>query len=736
MGTTSRIRHRGRYVLLGCIVALSAGQVQAQDARDESPPIALRGVNVNATSTRLIGTTRAPSRIGAPARRYEPAPDAGPATPSEASPDGGASGIITGTIITGASSTVITSQDIQRSPGRTLQDVLAHEPGIQVTSLFGGVNGTQTTVDMRGFGAAAASNTLVLINGRRLNDVDLAGIDLSALPRDSIERVEVTRGNSGTVAYGDGAVGGVINIVTKTGVGLPPSARVQGSFGSFNYREGNASANTSSGPWAVSAFANAIGSDGYRENNKLRQEGAVGSVRYAGDQGSGYLDLSADDQHLGLPGGRHVTLTSSEVASNPTGAATPFDHGEKRGANATAGITRIVGPGTELIFDGGVRRKNQRGAFFNSFAPDFDSFVDSALTTFSLTPRMTSNYDLAGSPSKLLAGVDVYHSIFDSDRARHAGEPAYHRYALRQLTVGAYAQNTVTIGSGTDVGAGLRLQSNTLSARDVLDPNAPAALFAAPQGLPLDSSETQYAWHVGLEHRFNPHLAVFGRAARGFRLPNVDERVAQGPFGVPTTFDLKTQTSHDMEAGFRTRFGGFTFQSSAYLMDLNDEIFFSPATFTNVNLDPTRRYGVENIASWQMTDRLRVKAGLAYTRAVFREGMFAGNDVPLVSRWTGSAGVSVDVYRKYLTLDAVARFFGPRRMDNDSANVQPLIPGATLIDLRVGGEIEKFFWSFAVQNVFDVHYFEYAVASAFTLGTYNAYPLPGRTFLVKAGVTW
>ena len=68
-----------------------------------------------------------------------------------------------------------------------------------MTNLFGGVNGARSTVDMRGFGAAASSNTLVLINGRRINDLDIAGVDLAAIPRDSIERIEITRGNSGAV---------------------------------------------------------------------------------------------------------------------------------------------------------------------------------------------------------------------------------------------------------------------------------------------------------------------------------------------------------------------------------------------------------------------------------------------------------------------------------------------------------------------------------------------------------
>ena len=64
----------------------------------------------------------------------------------------------------------------------------------------------------------------------------------------------------------------------------------------------------------------------------------------------------------------------------------------------------------------------------------------------------------------------------------------------------------------------------------------------------------------------------------------------------------------------------------------------------------------------------------------------------------------------------------------------PLIAGKSIVDVRLGGEIEKLFWAFSVQNLFNVKYLEYAIASAFVFGTYNAYPLRGRTYMVKAGV--
>jgi iron complex outermembrane receptor protein len=312
----------------------------------------------------------------------------------------------------------------------------------------------------------------------------------------------------------------------------------------------------------------------------------------------------------------------------------------------------------------------------------------------------------------------------------------------------AYSQQTLTVLGNTDFAVGGRVQRTGIKARDVFDPNAPGAcpffFCGDPQGIPLDKEETNRAYHLGLEHRLTQQITLFARHAQSFRVPNVDERVGMVSAGIgePTTFNLRTQKSHDWEAGTRVNIGPVTVQSSIYDMYLTDEIHFRYGpnfVVDNTNLDPTRRYGSETMASWQATETVRLKGGYAYTRAVFREGIFAGNDVPLVSRNTANFGVVWNIVDRRLVFDGAVRYVGSRRMDNDQTNVQPLIPAFTVVDLRIGGEIEKFFWSFAVQNVFDNHYYDYAVASPFpfgfasAIGTFNAYPLPGRMFMVRAG---
>jgi iron complex outermembrane recepter protein len=637
----------------------------------------------------------------------------------------------TGPGIIGASTSTITAEDIARSPGTTLQDLLSQEAGVQTISTSGGKNGAGTTVDLRGFGATAVSNTLVLLNGRRLTDIDLSGIDFSTIPRDSIERIEITRGNSGAVLYGDGAVGGVINIVTKTGVAKPPTGRIEAGFGSFNQREVNASTAASHGPFAVSVFSNGVNSDGYRVNDYVRQRNAVGDLRYTANEGSAWVNISGDDQHLGLPGARLVTLTSSELDTDRRGATTPNAFSSKSGGSLTLGVSRLVGSGIELILDGNLRRKDQT-VFSSLFG--FDTSDVRTLTTGSVTPRANINTQLFGAPTKITTGIDYYNSTLEAKRSVALTDPPYHTYDLNQQSAAIYWQQTVGVLPTTDISFGARLQQTRLSARDRYDPTAPGAFDV--QATPLNSVETQYALHLGLEHRFSSAFAVFGRLARSFRTPNVDERIGVNAF--PVDFNLKTQTSRDVEGGVRGRFGALEWQSSVYEMRLNNEILFIPfpPIGANINLDPTRRIGVENSATLRLSDSVRLKGGLAYTRATFREGIYAGNDIPLVSRWTGNLGLSWDVYQKLVVLDAIVRWVGERRMDNDQANFQPLIPAHTTADIRLGGEMKNLFWSVAVQNVFNVLYFDYAVASSATFGRYNAYPLPGRTYMAKAGVTF
>ena len=129
---------------------------------------------------------------------------------------------------------VITRQDIERAPATSVPDLLAGTVGTMVTPLYGAL-GIDSSVSLRGTGSGGTttSNTLVLLNGQRLNPIDSGSIDWSLIPLTSIERIEVMPG-SGTVLYGDRSTGGVINIITKKSA---DTRYVSAGVGSYGLRE-------------------------------------------------------------------------------------------------------------------------------------------------------------------------------------------------------------------------------------------------------------------------------------------------------------------------------------------------------------------------------------------------------------------------------------------------------------------------------------------------------------------
>ena len=112
---------------------------------------------------------------------------------------------------------VITKEEIQNSPDRSVGELIQRTPGTLVTKY--GPMGSLSLPQIRG---SSAGQVLILVDGRRVNDAQNGLFDLSALPvaREEIERIEILRGGASAL-YGADAVGGVINIITKASTPTP-----------------------------------------------------------------------------------------------------------------------------------------------------------------------------------------------------------------------------------------------------------------------------------------------------------------------------------------------------------------------------------------------------------------------------------------------------------------------------------------------------------------------------------
>jgi iron complex outermembrane receptor protein len=628
--------------------------------------------------------------------------------------------------VAGTSTSVITAEDIARDPAADLPSLLARQAGVQMFGLFGGVDGAQTSVGLRGFGATATSNTLVLINGRRINDPDQSNVDFAAIPQSAIERIEIVRGNAGAVLYGDGAVGGVINIVTKNGDNAPTGTTLGGSFGSYQYREADLSTNQRIGDTTLSFFGTDLVSNGYRDGNSLRERNFDAEIRHPLGDGEIYLNVRGDDQYLGLPGS--IRLAAWEAS--PKANATPGNYGVLQSFNVTLGGTQRLADGIELVIDAGLRRKQEPTEYAY-----FGEFYRIDLTTLSLTPRLLVDRPLFGLGHKLTAGFDLYQTFYRSAYSEADGMASYDTHKLNQRTLAVYAEDSVALTPDTTLSAGIRLQRADVAARETADPSAPGYYGAVP-GTPLDQTADQYAANLGIERIVTPHVTVFAGLSHAMRLPNLDDR--NSVIASPTNFLLKTQTSWEADLGASftwERLGG---QVSLFGMNLHNEIDYDPgANFgfgANVNLDPTRRYGAETELHWAVTDSFRLHGTLTLTKAEFRDGPYKGHAVPEVALLTGDIGATWDIWQDYVSLSGDLRETGPRNLGDDYLGQYPASPSITDLEAKLYGKIDRVGWSLSGQNLLGTKTYDLGFASAY--GGVSVYPLPGRTVTGRLAVSF
>lgn len=131
-----------------------------------------------------------------------------------------------------ASVSVITRAEIERAGAYDVGELLAGQPGVEITRTGG--PGKVQSIFLRG---QNSKSLVVMVDGvRALND-NYGGLTVTSLPTSQIERVEIMRGTAGAL-YGEGAIGGVIHIFTRAGAGQP-AAYADMRLGAYGTKEGH-----------------------------------------------------------------------------------------------------------------------------------------------------------------------------------------------------------------------------------------------------------------------------------------------------------------------------------------------------------------------------------------------------------------------------------------------------------------------------------------------------------------
>ena len=160
---------------------------------------------------------------------------------------------------------VVTREEIEQAGETTLAELLARQPGIQYVA-NGGV-GSNSSVFIRG---ASPNQSIVLIDGQRISSATTGSAALSRIPIDQVERIEILRGPASSL-YGADAIGGVIQIFTRSGEG---PMRVNASTGYGSYNTSDSTVGVSGGTELLSysmqaGYTNTNGFNTIRDRNNI-----------------------------------------------------------------------------------------------------------------------------------------------------------------------------------------------------------------------------------------------------------------------------------------------------------------------------------------------------------------------------------------------------------------------------------------------------------------------------------
>jgi len=605
-----------------------------------------------------------------------------------------------------ANISVITRDDIDRSPARSIPDLLRAVPGLDVRPLYGSL-GLDAAVDIRGSGEAAGSNTLVLLDGQRLNPVDSGSIKWETIPLAAIRQIEVVRGSS-AVLYGDRAAGGVINIITDKSDRLRASARVE--RGTFGYAAADASLAGGRNHWRGNLFAHDAATDGYRVNSDARQTSAGGRAAYRNIGGEAFMEFSGYREHYGLPG----TLNRAQYESDPRQSSNPNYRLERDGYRVRPGGSFMAGNDLSFELDG-----SRSDDLLKSQNADWYYRSRSRVEASSLSPRLKWTHGLAAAESsETIAGADIYRGTAIADDQDFASGGRLNRQTGEQRSRGIYVHNLSRWKGGIDTTLALRRQHFEQEMSD------------AGAGLQGRGSSDLTAWELGASYAVSRAWRAHVKAAKHFRLPNTDELFAYHPDTYKVLFNgaLNPQTGELIEAGLSATAGAFSQQLTLFQQDNRNEIGYIAANGRNANLDPTRRRGAEWEARWQLGEAWLLRASLTAIQARFYAGIYAGKNIPLVPAHKETMGIQWDGAEKSRTgshslalVSVGSRYFG-----GDFGNVYRKIDGYTTLDYQAQWNLNSFSVLFRAANLTDRKYSATGFSSAFNPGTF--YPADPRNF--------
>lgn len=603
-----------------------------------------------------------------------------------------------------ANVTVITETDIKNSTAQNIPDLLKTDMGIQVTDITG--NKRSVWVDLRGFGATAASNTLVLVDGRRINQPDLSGVDWTQIPLDRVQRIEIIRGGRGSVLYGDNAASGVINIITKQGDKMKAGAGT--AAGSYDTYKGNVFFANRTEKVAYSLNGSYLTSDGYRNNSETEAKDiGFNLTSYIGESLNLHFSTGYHKDDTSLPGNLRESEFNAGMARIDTRTPNDFSQAEDFYFKVTPEYFFLDDSLVKL--DASYRKKSAT-AFYTGTGWTWES--DTEVVTQTVSPQVVLKKEAGSMPNTLTLGIDYVDA--EEDIVNNSSSSGKAEFQLTKENYGYYLHDELQVTKGILVSGGYRHDEVKFS--------------FTPSGtneLTMDAD----LYTMGANYTFYNKSYTYLSYSRSFRYPVLDEMFSYSKNTVST--NIVPQKSDSYEIGLRHYIAdNFYAHINLFRIDTNDEIFFNRVTYANENLDgKTRRDGVEASFYAEPHELVSLNGSYTYIDASILGGQYSGRDIPNVPNHKATLGVTVFPLQG-LSIALTSVYTGKRPFNSDFTNGFGDLEDYLIMNSKIKYVWENITTFLDLNNLTDKEYSEFAGRS----GVQRAY-YPSPEFNALVGVS-
>ena len=516
---------------------------------------------------------------------------------------------------------IYTKKDIEQSKSKDIYDFLASQTSVNVMPNFG--NKFSQSLDIRGYGIENGyQNIAVVVNGRRLNNIDMVPQLLSSIPLESIEKIEILKG-SGSVKYGDGANAGVISITTDK----KNSNYLKAYLGNNTSKDGAASFGYGNEYIIANAYVDYNSTDGsIKDNRGNSDENNIRNMNFS------VVFTPIEELELSL------SRTYSNMTTNYARPISLKQYNED--PNRTSGFNK-------QYFSSYVTTAGARYDFNQNFFIDATFSDEDKISKFGTSPdtqydykSFASTFNYRSDIFKGTAGVDG----FKGDRFNFASSFGTPENTTSKNNLAMFTSLEINPIDDLTFSAGARKEKVEYK-------------YEPQNGMDLNQKDRLNAYDFGVNYALTQNQSIFANYNRGFQAPDIDRFFSTDWTTMATTFNgfIEPAKVNTYTLGYNNFQENNKLKIALFRANLKNEIYFYNTgnwmiPSYNTNIDKSHKYGLEVYDKFLINENLYTSLNYSYIKAKIDEekdgnGAYDGKDLPGVSKHNLTLGLGYDFYK-------------------------------------------------------------------------------------------